>query len=237
MRLSLCFFLVGVSLPGQDAWHRAHDLGNRYEGLVDIATGNPRLEILSFTAYLKPFEGPQEWRVRFFTDVSQKVTVYARDVDDLAHYFMESKPLDSPAQQWSEFQKWDTRPVLLKQGVEPTRVGVTIQALNGSYLPAIVYPASTAIPPLIRSYRLQLRVNQTVDHIEYVIEGMNGNGAHLVERRTITGEHTNDLPFALEIDVSNFSAGPLDLVLRLMNRTTIVSSKELKFYHHPLTAR
>jgi hypothetical protein len=229
-------FLVARLLSGQDAWHHAHDLGNRYEGLIDVQTGNPPLEILSFTAAVKLFEGAEEWRVRFFTDTPQSVVVYACDVNDEAQYRMESKPVPSGSQQWSEFKMWDTGAVLVKQKVKPTSVGVKVLGSGGAYLPAIVYPAKAEFPQIIKTYLLQMRASRTVDRVECVVHGTDLSGKQVAQTCTSNGEHEGNFSFPLQINVEKFSAGPMSIALRLMNRSTPVSSAELKFYHHPRTA-
>jgi hypothetical protein len=106
--------LTGASLllaqtPSSDAWKKKNDRGNRYEGLVDIQTANPRLDLLSFTGYFRAFEGKQEWRVEFYSPERAPGIVAAREVEDQYQYWMESYPIPATPHDWTKFLGLENR--------------------------------------------------------------------------------------------------------------------------------
>lgn len=233
--LNLMFVFV-VMVVAQTPWKQKHDLGNRWEGIVDIPTGNPPLELLSFTGYFQPFVGETEWRVRYFSPARARVVVYGRDVDDSFQYWMESKSAEAAARQWSEF-KWPTAPVLVRQGIQPAIVGVTVR-VSGSdlqYLPAIVYPVFAPLPKTVRSYNLQFRSAKTINNLEYTITGFKGGRALPPKRLAAPGKRTAGEPFLLRIDVAAYDEGPMTVVVRSLANTAEIGAHEISFYHRPKT--
>lgn len=232
----LCAFLIAAAIVGslaaQDDWKSKHHLKNRYEGLIDIPTGNPPLEVLSFTAHVEPFNGKEEWRVRYFSPVDTTVTVYGRDVDDAIPYWMESEPQRATPNRWSQFLGWNTGDVLVTEGVSPDSVCVTVLT-NGAdriYLPAIVYRASASKSwPPIKSYSLSFRTNRTIDRLEYRISD-EGRSAP-PELKRVSGEHVAGAPIILQLDVSNYAGGPMTVVIKAFKGEQVVSSRQVDFYH------
>jgi hypothetical protein len=237
-------FLISVAIAGslsaQDDWKSKHHLKNRYEGLIDIPTGNPPLEVLSFTAKVVPFEKKEEWRVRYFSHAQGTVTVYGRDVDDDIPYWMESEPQSVTPNRWSQFLGWNTGDVLLREGVSPDSVGVTVlsNSADRAYLPAIVYPASKSIEsltksfPLIQYYTLSFRTNRTINRLVYTISGVRQGRSAPPERQSLKGEHVAGAPIVLQLDVKNYADGPMSVVIQAIKDEHVVSSKQIDFYHH-----
>jgi hypothetical protein len=232
-----CVAVVAGSLGAQDAWQLKHKFVNRYEGLIDIPTGNPPMEVLTFVAYFQEFVGRQEWRVRYFSPTRTQVTIYARDMDDEVQYWMESIPKEASPNVWSEFRGWDTGDVLIKEKVKASSVGVTAMT-NGaerSYLPALVYPATAALPPAIEFYKLRLRANRHITRVDYILSGVTKPNRPSSRKFSLPGEHFAGDPFLLELDAREFSEGPMHLVIQAVNGEAPVASKEFNFYHRPRT--
>jgi hypothetical protein len=239
VRSMFCAFVVAGILLSQDAWRRKHDLGNRYEGLIDIPTASSVLDVLSFTSFFQPFDRAEEWRVRYYSPIKATVMIYARDLDEQVQYWMESYPQSASPHQWSEFQKWDTGPVLIRENVAATRVGVTAKlsdADGSTYIPAMVYPANTPIPAQIASYRIQLRANFNISRLDYTVTGVTPRGSASPVLH-LPGERVAGAPFPLDVDVQKFSDGPMRVVISAFKGTQLVASKELSFFHKKETVQ
>jgi hypothetical protein len=232
--IQVCALIIStcsVFCQSTDAWQKKHALRNRYEGLIDVPVSNPALEVLSFTSYLQPFVGNEEWRVRFYSPKQTTATVYARDIDSQVQYWMESVPW--PSFRWSEFSGWATGDVLVPLKLKPTDIGVTvIEAGSGDlYLPALVYPTRSGPPRRrIDAYILRLRANRTITRIEWEVSGQPTTKPY---RKSVASIHSAGDPFHLELEMNGIDAGQLILTVKVFNGELAVLSRQLNFYHQP----
>jgi len=237
----LAFYLAVLAMatiapaqsPSTEAWKKKHDLGNRYEGLIDIQTGNPTLELLSFTGYFRPFDGKQEWRVEFFSPARTAGIVIAREVEEQHQYWMESKPIQASPQQWSKFNGWNTGDVLVPTEAAPSNIGITVRISAGEveYLPAFVFPANARpISIAVESYNLQLRSDRPLDQVKYSISGKR-QGRRLSTTGNLGGTRPSTLSFLVKLDARPFDEGPLKAEIQGYFRGRMINTIEVRSFH------
>lgn len=98
------------SFAQDEEWYRKNDRGNRYEGRISIKVGRPPpIEFLSFLSFREQFDKNVTMKVRFSLTDDSPAIVYARELDELKHYWMESEQeLEWDAGTWNQFTPWLT---------------------------------------------------------------------------------------------------------------------------------
>jgi hypothetical protein len=231
------FALLAIgAIQGQDTWkkRRDADLGNRYEALIDMFTSSPQLELISFTSYIQPYEGSQEWTVKFFSNVDAPAVVYARDVTDEFQYRMESKPIDAKQQRWSTFGGWTIGAVLGRYRIPSSNIGIVVRFSSGDeqVAPAMAAPTAATPPPKVEFYQLLLRPGQSLDRVDYDLSGIK-RGKRIHVTGTLSQARFEKQNFLLRLDVREFDRGAMNVVVSGTAGSKVVCSKQLNFYHNP----
>lgn len=230
----------GPPLKQGDDCKPENDRGNRCEGLISIQTGNPNLEVLSFTAGggVK-FAGDVVLKVKFFQDAPESLSIIAQELDPKRLYFMRVKQTQwLPARMWHEFGPWPTADVISKERIPDYNLGVLIRSDETHLRPALVYYSTP--PASITKYRMQLRAGKNFDAGEVKLYG---NGANQSKTRTSYLPHVQvNKAVGIDIDASGFREGLLSLTVKLFNSTkdgkvdeASVATETYTFYHKPET--
>ncbi len=228
-----------VSALGQnDAWRRRNDRGNRYEGLISVITGNPDLEVLSFTGSRQNFDPGQNvnLKVKFYLPAEAPISITAQETEDQKQYWMEAKPRAWRAGAWNEFSPWPTGDVILKEEIPSDKLGVLVRMEGGAgttqLIPALVYHSNA--PTSVSTYTLVLRTNRNLNHVYLTLYGNAKGGQPNPERLTLARQTAN-VAFNVEIPAWKFNEGPMRLVVEreLRNSTEKLPQREFTFYHKP----
>ena len=116
--LSLLSVAPGAPTPVRnqgDSCRPEHVRVNRCEGVISVQTGNPNLEVLSFTAGDKEAFGGRDvvLKVRFFQREPGRLSITARELNPKRLYFMRANRTEwSPAGVWHVFEPWPTGDVI-----------------------------------------------------------------------------------------------------------------------------
>ncbi len=219
--LSVCF-CASADEPS-DRWKRHNDLGNRYEGRIEVLVGRPQLEVVSLLGYREAYDSSDtvDLRVLFFVPESGEVKIQARELEDQTQYFMEAKAQEWAAGEWHEFGPWSTGDVLSREQVAASNVGVVVSLRERSeenssqiLLPAFVYHAQT--PSRVVAYTLRLRPDSDLREVRYLLRAG--------EDEVFSGKLVDSLKageaFPIKLDVADVPNGQLKLEIegRFKNR-------------------
>jgi hypothetical protein len=216
---------------------------NRCEGVTSVPTGNPTLEVLSFTAGDKEaFAGRDvELKVRFFQNAPGRLSITARELNPKRLYFMRANQTEwGPAGAWHEFRPWPTGDVINRHQVSEKNLGVLVRGSGNHLLPALVYHSTP--PASVKMYKMSLRTRENFNQVELSLYGT------LLSNKP--GDKTWERPrpkvnfaFEVEIDASEFKEGPMRLVVKLVKRKADLSVDEANshtetytFYHRRATS-
>ena len=217
-----------ITSPAQDeSWKRRNDKGNRFEGLVSISTGNPDLEVLSFTGFFERFNRNVNLRVRFFLPSLSSLSITAQEIEDQKQYLMVAKPQAWSPGVWNEFSPWPTD-VVLREGISSDNVGVLITLAQSSQLaPAFVYYSRT--PNVVDSYTMYLRSNRNLRRVKLSLYGTD----HSTVRSWALGQQSANVPFPVNLDTRGFPEGTIRLVIEreLSGVPQKPPIREYSFYH------
>lgn len=211
-----------------DAWKRRNDKGNRYEGLVSIPTGNPDLEVLSFTGFFEPFNRNVNLRVRFFLPGRSNLSIIAHEIEDQKQYLMVAKPQGWTPGGWNEFSPWPSD-VVVREGISSDNVGVLITIDQTNQLaPAFVYYSRA--PHNVNSYTMYLRSNKNLSRVLLTLHGSDSSSR---PRTWPLGAQAADVPFRVNLDTRGFPEGKLTLVIDrdLRGNPQKPPTREYSFYH------
>jgi hypothetical protein len=228
----LPFVVVGMSQPSQE-WRKTHSFDNRYEGLVDLNTGDVDFEILSFTATPFPtFRGPIDLWVRFYSSQTATVVVTAHEIEVDRQYWMESKDIAVPRSTSGNFGPWPTGDVLLKQHVEPSNVGVLVHPLASQtvdFLPAVVSEDRDDVPAAIDRYFLYLRSKYNLRSLSYQVQSADQAFSSRITKVDMPG--SAGIPFHLQIDAQKIPDGMARLILQGTVGSEKLQPVTIRFFH------
>jgi len=226
--------LALTSRAEDESWKRRNDKGNRYEGLVSVQTGNPDLEVLSFTGFFEPFNRNVNLRVKFFLPGKTNLSIIAREIEEQKQYRMEAKPQGWTAGEWNEFSPWPTD-VVLREGISSDNVGVLItidqnQSSDQStqLAPAFVYYSQE--PHNSSSYLMYPRSNKNLRRVQLSLYGPDSSSR---PRTWALGPQAADVPFRVNLDTQGFPEGKLTLKVDrdLRGIPQRPPTHEYSFYH------
>ena len=195
----------------QQSWKTAStDRDNRYEGFITEQSGNPKWELLSFTAGRPSIPAASVIRVAFYLPdppaaSSSSTTVVACELEDLHHYRMESKPR-AWRQGWNVFEPWKASDVIdTKPGLRGN-LGIAVYPESGratatEVLPALVIVAPGAFDSVITSYEAVMRSNKTVSSIVWRLARVEGTTAVPVWEQRAPGDFIRQEPIRLDVKV------------------------------------
>jgi hypothetical protein len=207
-----------VSAQVTDQWRRKSDRGNRYEGTIQIPVSGPALELRSFVATLEPFSSSVELYVRFFLPSDELATVFAQELEDRRHYWMESKPGPWAARQWNKFGPWYTRTVLDVEKVPYGNLGVLVQAGSPAdplLLPAYVYHSSPPRPASV--YRLYFRTRSSLRSVVWSL--YTADGTKLITH-PLPGERLPGETFAIDLSAEGLPRSEMRLEIEATRPAT-----------------
>jgi hypothetical protein len=195
----------------QQNWKTAStDRDNRYEGFITEPSANPEWELLSFTAGRPSIPAGGVIRVAFYLPEpavasSSSTTVVARELEDLNHYRMESKPR-TWRQGWNVFEPWKASDVIdTKPGLRDN-LGVAVypeagRATATELLPALVIAAPGGIDTAITSYEAVMRSSRTVSAIVWRLARIEGTAVVPVWEQRAPGDFIRQEPIRLDVKV------------------------------------
>jgi len=239
--LTLLAFLSAVPGSQDDGCRPENDRGNRCEGVTSVQTGNPYLEVLSFTGDKEAF-GDQNvvLKVRFFQQEPEPLSITARELDPKRLYFMRAYQTEwQPVGMWHEFTPWPTGDVLNRERISEKYLGVLVRGGGNHLLPALVYHST--LPASVTTYKMNLRTGKNFDKVELTLYG---NAARRrPDRKTWSGPPVKvNIAFEVQLDASGFKEGPMRLVVKLLKCKSDGSVDEANsytetytFYHKPRT--
>jgi len=231
-----------------ERWRSNNDRGNRYEGRIDVPVSGSSIELLSFVGRVERYDDAVDLNVRFYLPTDEQLTcgmsppgtdgvkVEARELREEKLYYMESKgQQDWESGAWNRFGPWDTRAVLDREGISPSNLGVLVKLDKKPWTavaPAFVF--HTQPPTRVESYRLHLRPNATLSQVSYKLLGCESGERVEVAAATLRGDKIAGEPFAIRLDVSDLSAGPLIVRVngQVKNRDKRPSI-DVRLYHQP----
>jgi len=186
------------------------DRDNRYEGFITEPSANPEWELLSFTATRPDIPAASVLRVAFYLPPSlaalaASTTVVARELEDLQHYRMESKPGAWRAG-WNVFGPWPTAAVIDARPGVRRNLGVVVypepaRATATAVAPAIILVSPGAIDARITGYDAVMRSSRTVSAIVWRLDRIDGTSAVRVSEQRAPGDFIRQEPIHLEVKV------------------------------------
>ena len=231
-----------------ERWRSDNDRGNRYEGRIEVPVSGAAMELLSFVGRVERYDDAVDLNVRFYLPTDEQLTcgmappgsdgvkVEARELREEKMYFMESKGEQGwTSGAWNGFGPWETSKVLDREGIPPSNLGVLVKLDMKPWTavaPAFVF--HTQVPTRVDSYRLHLRPHATLTQVTYKVFSCKGGKEEEVASSALRGDKIAGEPFAIRLDVSEFSAGPLIVRVngQVKNRDKR-SSIDVRLYHEP----
>lgn len=218
-----------------ERWKRRNDLGNRYEGRVEVLVGRTQLDVVSFSGWRESYEPDEsvELEVGFFLPVSGEVTIQARELVDQTQYFMEAKPQEWEVDAWNTFGPWATGDVLSREQIAPSNVGIVISASDGAsgdriLMPAFVYHSQ--LPEVVVAYTLRLRPDSDLRQVRYrLLTGDEEAAAGKLVDALEAGK-----PFPIKLEVVGLPEGRLRLELEGKFKNRPAGPKASFEFHHRL---
>lgn len=231
-----------------ERWRSNNDRGNRYEGRIEVPVSGSAMELLSFVGRVERYDEAVDLNVRFYLPTDEQLTcsmappgtddvrVEARELREEKLYFMESKGEQRwiPGA-WNGFGPWETGTVLDREGIPPSNLGVLVKLDKKPWTavaPAFVFHDQA--PTRVDSYRLHLRPNATLSQVNYKVLGCEEGEEKELSSATLRGDKIAGEPFAIRLDVSDLTAGPLIVRVngQVKNRDK-QSSIDVRLYHEP----
>jgi len=183
---------------------------NRYEGYIAEPSANPEWELLSFTAGRPSIPAGSAIRVAFYlaprlAAFASSTTVVARELEDLEHYRMESKPR-AWREGWNVFEPWKSADVIDRRPEVRGNLGVTVypepgRATATEVLPALMVLSPGAIDAPITSYEAVVRSSRTVSAIVWRLDRIEGASAVRVSEQRVPGDFIRQEPIHLDVKV------------------------------------
>jgi len=230
------------------------DRDNRYEGFITEPSANPEWELLSFTAARSNIPAGSALRVAFYlprqlASFAQSTTVVARELEDLEHYRMESKP-QAWRTGWNVFEPWPTSAVIDRRPGVRANLGVAVypepaRATATELLPALVVVAPGALDAPITTYEAVMRCSRTLSSIVWRLDRIEGTSPVAVWERRIPGDFIRQEPIHLDAKVPP-SEGRYRLLVCATPRVTLPEQsratancaqndieRQYAFYHVP----
>jgi hypothetical protein len=255
MRRVLSFPFLGVAslLFAQDPqWLQQHDLGNRYEGLMDQPNARREYSVVAFFAFREkmPAHPTGVLHVKYYVPQEAPVFIQARQMTWRTNYLMQSKKdsVQKTAAQWGEFQ-WPIDKVIGRFNVDATSLGITVRLNSDSesgeqLAPAVFYNQAEPHEP-IGKYQLFLRIQlHSLAHLAYEIErrGFAPQTCHYTAQRTCAaapggedGSVEVGSVVPLEIDLSQ-ARDPGEVTIHIKGEYKNSDDKiqaTYRFYHQP----
>jgi len=261
MRLLSTFVAAGMLLicavasAQPQGWKtKTTERDNRYEGFITEPSANPEWELLSFTAARSPIPAGSALRVAFYlppqmASFGETTTVVARELEDLEHYRMESKP-QAWRPGWNIFEPWLTSTVIDRRPGVRGNLGVAVypepaRATATELLPALLVVAPGAIDAPITKYEAVMRCSRTLSSIIWQLDRIEGTSLVNVWRRSIPGDFIRQEPIHLDANVPP-SEGHYRLLVCATPRVTLPEQsttpvncskndieRQYAFYHVP----
>jgi len=188
----------------------ATERDNRYEGFIAEPSGNLEWELLSFTAGRPPIPAGSAIRVAFYLPAqlaafASSTTIVARELEDLEHYRMESKPR-AWRQGWNVFEPWKSADVIDQRPGVRGNLGVAVypepgRATATEVLPALMVVAPGAIDVPLTSYEAVMRSSRTVSAIVWRLDKIEGTSAVRVWEQRAPGDFIRQEPIRLDVKV------------------------------------
>ena len=231
--VAIFFFTAGLQAQTSEDWKRRNDRGNRYEGLVSISTGNPDLEVLSFTGFFEPFRGNVDLKMKFFMPFSANPFIIAHELDDQRQYWMEVKSAAWRSGTWNEFSPWPTNDVIAKEVIPWDNIGVLIKLNAGNQLaPAFVY--HRYLPDRVQQYSFYLRSNRNLKNVRLTLEGTNTASKRTTQTLNL-GKQAASVPFSAHLNLNGFKEGMVRVIItrELRDSPQSLPVREYVFYHKP----
>lgn len=225
-----------------DGCRPEHVRVNRCEGVTSVQTGNPTLEVLSFTAGDKEAFGGRDvvLKVRFFQSAPERLSITARELNPKRLYFMRANQTEwPPSGVWHEFMPWPTADVINRYRVSEKDLGVLVRGSGNHLLPALVY--HSALPASATTYKMHLRAGKNFDNVELSLYGNTARNRPSRKTWSLPPPKVN-LAFEVRIDTDGFREGPMRLEVKLLKRKADRTVDEANshtetytFYHKPQT--
>ena len=250
--------LLACAIAGarpQEGWKtKTTERDNRYEGFIAEPSANPEWELLSFTAGRPPVPAGGTIRVAFYLPpqlaaFTPSTTIVARELEDLEHYRMESKPR-AWRQGWNVFEPWSTSDVIDKRAGVRGNLGIAVypepgRATATELLPAVILVAPGAIDAPIASYEAVMRCSRTLSTILWRLDRIEGTSAVRVWERHVPGDFIRQEPIHLDAKVPPaegryrllMCATPKVVLPEQLTRTASCADNDIErpytFYHVP----
>lgn len=229
----------GYGQPTDDRWRQRNDRGNRHEGLIDKPVGGADLLPLSFVGWQEAFASEVDWRVCYFLPEARPLRVFARELTDRHHYWMESKRVEGTGGSWQEWGPWPTGEVILKERIPAINLGILVQPERRRseelvLVPAFVY--HSAPPDAADHYLLVLAPGRRLRRVSFELRRLDDPRAEPVFARTLPGAKEPGLPISMRLPVRDLEAGWMKVLVSgdVPNRRDPVAL-ELRFFHQPLS--
>jgi hypothetical protein len=192
---------------GQDWKTSTTERDNRYEGFIAEPSGNPEWELLSFAAGRPAIGAGTAIRVAFYLPAelaafASSTVVMARELEDLEHYRMESKP--RPWHQgWNVFEPWTSEVIDQRPGVRGN-LGVAVypeprRATATDVMPAVLAVTPGAIEAAVDSYDVVMRSNRTIAALVWRLDRIEGTSLVRVTEQRLPGEFIRQEPIRLAL--------------------------------------
>jgi len=232
----LCLMFVLAFNGVDDAWRRANDRGNRYEGTaIEKVAASPVAELIGFHAYRQDFDPTSDIRlqVRFYANAAKPTArITAREYDRKEFYWMEAKP--QPWKRgWNTFGPWPVRGVLSSLGIGSGNLVVLIRLdrfITGGGMVAPAFITAAGVPIATREYHAYFLPGKGLDKVDYELR----RGNSVVVRGSL--EHLpSQVPFTIPLSVRGVTAGPMQLELkcRVAGESGPAASLVYTFVHQP----
>lgn len=206
----LLVYAMAGSLTTQGWKTTTTERDNRYEGYIAEPSANPEWELLSFTAGRPPIPAGSAIRVAFYLPTrlaafASSTTIVARELEDLEHYRMESKPR-SWRQGWNVFEPWKSADVIDQRAGVRSNLGVAVypepgRATATEVLPALMVVTPGVIDVPVTSYEAVMRSSRTVSAIVWRLDRIEGTAAVRVWEQRAPGDFIRQEPIHLDVKV------------------------------------
>lgn len=218
--------------PGK-RWEERHDLGNRYEGPLEVPVSKSGLELLSFVGYQEEIERGVELTVWFYLPMEAPATVHARHLKETTRYFMKSKPVYWHAGEWNRFGPWPTGDVLDPEEIDGWDVGVYVDLAaedEVALAPALIFHSEP--PSGIDAYTLQLGPDEPLTRLDIIVVRAEDETETPVLQDRLSRAMRVGEPILLDLPAAELPEGWLrvEVVGKIKNRTE-KARFDMRFFH------
>lgn len=226
-------------------WSTEADKGNRCEGVVNVPSSDPDLELLSFVVGEKMVAFPSSQDATLtvgfflpdakFLPASGTAQIQAQELRDDKHYRMRSKPQHEWRYgQWNTFSPWPLSLVLRPLGIEADNLGLTIRFgrdIENYLIPAVPYFSNR--PTSATRYTLFFRADRPLKEVTYQLLRDEVAKQPLLPPQTLAGPFSANAPFLVRLPtMTTIPAGPVYLQIEGAYQNRPNGPKRwYRFYH------